>query len=341
MFSVFSFSRSCIKAPPVIWCRSFSCDYRPLWEKINVAFSPFLDKRMSESTHLNRQIKRVESSMHQKGYVTFIHAMPAGMKVVNTLRSCFYGVPENRFFKYIREPDNIWRFKDIKTVTGYHRHLLSVSYSMTSGVAGLESAASWGFGNHGKGECYGMVRNVFVDFLKKIEMAPDASQYFLDHGDRLIRRYGRLNVGNFEVIGAHPDLVGKYFFDSSPYNQPTGKDVLSVARYPEKHLDTLKQYKTHMATAILCKELLHPASKIVFVTANDDDEVDAFCDNFERSVTRSDFEKEEQCRREKCNQELDIIAAEFAKILKGEKRKYPSIDNHDVQYHDYPAPPPP
>jgi len=186
---------------------------------------------------------------------------------------------------------------------------------------------------------------IFEKAIKK--SAHPHQDYFLERGKVLIRKYGRLRVGDFIIIGVPPEKLTRWFFDSKPYNIPTGNDIRSVVDNPTRFNKELIQEKTHMATMIMCSETLDPSSGLVMVLANDSKEVDAFCgkdklkppcevDLYQEILHSSDasFEEEEKLRRQELDEQLEKLLAEFSGKLKFKDTKL-ALEEMDFLASDF------
>jgi hypothetical protein len=303
--------------------------YLKMWKDLRIDYLERLDvgSRMRESPKLVDRIVRVEAAMKTRGLVPFVHAMPAGAKVPMQ----FYG-EQQRFFKHLR-PKSLPFMLDYEEARSaipqtqertQKLHLLSVSYALTSGVLSHESAASWGFVNH-----FGNHQNEMLQaqFRKVIEESNQQHKsYFLERGNVLIRKFGRLSVGDFLVIGVPKNKLSRWFYDSKPYNVPSGRDIASVVEDPRRYKKELAKEGTHMATMIICKETLSSDSGLMIVRANDSDEVKSFTKErvcklgFKRPKVGT-LEKEESQTRAVLDRELDRLCQEFSGKLQFTPRK--------------------
>lgn len=229
-------------------------------------------KKMQGSKTLVQQIVKVESAMIKKGYVPFVHAMPASSKIVMGLYDELKG--RKAFFKYFRNPfsneiDSHEKMLQKVPNTGFQKkpHLLSMSYALTCNNSPLESAASWGFANHYGNETYFSM----VDEIAKLNIHDS----FKQKARALIREANRQPIGIFYVIGVPKQSLSRWVYDSLPYNLPTGRSVEDVIKNP-----TVADGGT-IASLVISKETLDPDSGLVVVEANDQSEVEEFCKGME------------------------------------------------------------
>jgi hypothetical protein len=168
--------------------------------------------------------------------------------------------------------------------------------------------------------------DLYRSFLQDTGIAEDDAvrDYFLAKGGELIRKYNRLKVGDFLVMGLPKASVDRYVYDCKPFNVPTGKNALDVAEHPERHADSLMSEKTHMTTMLLCEETLHPDCGISIVDASNPAEAETFCaghtlapmkdvEAFQDLVSKepTDFEKEQEGQKKKVDAELDAFIKHF------------------------------
>lgn len=322
--------------------RSSSYAYAEIWKRQKIDYVAQMGRpHFQYSPKLINRILSVETAMRVQGLTSFVHAMPAGAKVLTEFSAAIYqnaSNPWNRYFKYLRCPDTAlpWE-KAVKQISAgpeksQKPHLLSVSYALLSGIRPLESAASWGFVNH-----FGNEQNLsLLSNLEALLQREDSRvrAYFRDKGWQLIRQYGRLQVGDFLVMGVPESKLSRFVYDSAPYNIPTGRDVRSVAREPHKHLDSLMKEETHMASLIVCKETLDPRSGLVMVIANDEEEVAAFCGNrhfkpmqevalYQEVLKTKDtgFEEQEREKRKQIDAQLKFLVQEFVAMRRDPQRQ--------------------
>lgn len=260
-------------------CKSKSHTYLKIWKDRHIDFHSKMPPEMERHPEVVHNILKIEAFLQERGLVSFVHASPAGSKVLSELYNALYGA--HQFFSYLRPKDKRYMVTYQRAIKGIPQtkieeskpHLLSVSYALTSSITPLESAASWGFRNHfGCEQNFALLRELDM-ILDEENLPAEAKMHLKEKGWQLIRFYGRQKVGNFHIIGVPNHKVSRYFYDSRPYNVPTGKEVLAVAEDPAGHLETLMS-EGHQATMVICDETLDPKSGLVTVTANTHEEVD-------------------------------------------------------------------
>lgn len=313
-------------------------------EKMNYDFDPSekmnAAHRMYDSPMLVERILRTEVAMKEKGYVPFVHAMPASSKVLMSVYEAIYPYDTKAipFFKYLRPPEGEYMTSkkeilehlptDAKERSSDSR-LISLSYALTSGIKPLESAASWGFINHFGKANYFPFCHLLDDYLKRSSLASHtALAILLDKGRALIRRYNRLKVGEFIVLGIPAEKVDRFVYDALPFNIPTGKKALNVALDPAKYKKLLLAHKTHMATLMMYNETTTPMSGMIMVSASDKGEVEKFCrgltftplkevDAYKELVSPvpTAFEREHEEKKETIDQELKKWATTVTQLL--------------------------
>lgn len=313
--------------------------YLELWKKQGVNYAKALSKEtrknLYNSPKLVEQILRASTVATLRGHIPFLHAAPAAAKLLMKMYEADHSSIKLPFFKFLRSPKSCEGQANLEKAKtwipnaefgGPYPGLLSQSYALTSGVRPLETAASWGFSNHGGRRQYFNLMDIYKRFLQEtgIDRNTQAYDYFLAKGSELIRKYNRLKVGNFLVMGISKPDVARYVYDCKPYNVPTGKDAVDVAEHPERHTDTLDSEQTHMATTFLCKDTLTPNSGISIVDANDPDEVEAFCagqtltpmkdvEAFHDLVSPipTAFESEQEEQMKKVDASMETLLAQF------------------------------
>lgn len=315
--------------------RSASYSYLELWKNRKVDYAQALDRPyMFQSPQLVERILRVESAMKVRGLVPFVHAMPAATMVHMQFADALYG-NTNRFFKYLRPKTKEMAVTWEEAVQAIPRevqkcqkpHLLSVSYALSSGIRPLESTAAWGFINHnGKDQNLDLTWGLHA-LMKSVGFQ---SACHTRQAELLIRRFSRLRVGNFILLGVPQETVCRWMYDSVPYNVPTGHSVARVAARPASFADTLFQEGCHMATMLICDETLDPDAGLVVVLANDEDavtdyvqgetfkpmhEVDLYRELFTERET--EFERAEVCERNKLVSSLESLTSDMKKVLDG------------------------
>lgn len=321
-----------------------SSDYRYLqiWQKSKIPFQQHYSNIHSYPS-LVSQIIRTSTASKIKGYIPFIHAVPASMCVV---RKVWERVAAQRRLEppahMIRSPLSVYATRNFaqasqtvpdREIKSAKPGILSMSYALTSGSQKLETAASWGFCNHLKDEQYFPFAEELRVSLESLGISHDS--YFAKKGRYLISQYAQLEVGDFLSIHVPPDLVQRVVYDSYPYNVPTGKSAMDVALNPEDHTQNLiENPNTHMASLVLCKEVLGPDSQIVMTHANNALEVDAFCEGiqmcpmrelsaFDGLVSQTPTWREEAHNRtrESLDKELDHYADELRVFLESGDRE--------------------
>ncbi len=105
----------------------------------------------------------------------------------------------------------------------------------------------------------------------------DASEHVANFARILWEGYRSLQVGNFIVIGVPPSKLRRFTYDCQSYGVPTGKNVWEVVREPEKCPRLTGMTGGHQVRLLMHEETLDPASGIQMVTANDTEQVNAFC----------------------------------------------------------------
>lgn len=322
-----SFSKS--KRYLRIW-NGHKIDYRQAIQRPNIFQSPQLVER----------ILRVEAEMQSRGLIPFVHATPAGLKVLRTCIDVTRFSDKKPFFTSLRTTSKPKHSCEFVAIQGrQNSFLLSTSYALTSGIKPLESAASWGFINHFGSRQNSDLKTMFDTFMEsqKVYDTPQQKEYFSKKGWKLIRQYGRLQVGDFLVIGIPEKKLTEMAYDAKAYNIPTGRDIRSVAFEPEKHVDSLLQEGYHLATLILSDEVLDPQSGLVIIDTSNKVKVDAFCktkmaidDELLSIVTKksSKFEREQFDARDKLDQEVEALVSDFARIRIGDtvSMDMPSFD---------------
>jgi hypothetical protein len=334
--------------------RSPSHDYLTIWRDQKIEYLSQMHcagQRMSQSPHLINQILKLEAAMKRRNLVPFVHATPASSKVILQFSDVVYPTEKVRFFTPLRPRDEEFAIsldevkmqipKDVVRKPKYH--LLSVSYALTSGIRPLESAASWGFVNHfGNAQNFTMLHRFRKLLQHESTIAPHVKPHFHNRAWRLIRHYGRLEVGDFYVLGVPPEKLRRYLYDSKPDNLPTGKDIHSVAADPYKHIDSLMEEKTHMATMLICDETLASESGLCIINAHDDEAVLEFCSKMEPEplqesklyqqmlkLQKSEFEKKERTKRKSLDRDLEVLVNQFAELKIGKSVDFSARDFDD------------
>lgn len=329
-------------APARALHRAPDYQYMQIWKKSGGSFGiepAESASRMYQSPKLVEEILRVQTAMKERGYIPFLHAMPASSKLVMKFAEILYQntTIEKIYFKYLRTKNDIFT-QNKETITSIsviqetemkqqQSSRLSMSYALTSGIENLESAASWGFVNHFGKEQYFAVLNHFKSLgIEKVIGKHPSFPEFMEKANALIRRYNRLEVGDFIVLGIPCEKVSKYVYDSKPFNIPTGKKALEVAENPEKHVDSLFKNRTHMATMLINNETLDPDSGIIMVDARDEGE--QYCSGFSTTPMKeieiykglvssvdTRFEKEQMEKRKKIDAELESFIQQFKEMV--------------------------
>lgn len=284
--------------------------YLRYWQKMNVDFKAHTSGKMYQCPKLAHQILKVQSAMRQKGYFSFIHGAPPSSRILARLYEVMYG-KQRTYYKYLRPLNAHCMGQE-----------LFMSYSYTSGRWD-ESAAYFGF-KDGNYKYFTAVDNL-KSFLKEenVKMTPEFEKKILE----MFRKANQRKVGEFFILGLNEQDVN-HVVDAQPAGKPTGKDVKDVSRFPEKHLDTLEKQHAHLATMRLCYDTLHPSSNIIMIDPQDPDEVDAFCKGLSFKPMKeipeysglvsecdTDFEAEMMEKRAKVDEEMEPVAAQFAKML--------------------------
>ncbi len=332
--------------------RSPSYAYLNLWQKHKVEYSKEVNRPfMLESPQLVAQILRVESAMKQKGFVPFMHAMPASSKVLLEFYKTISPKAQNPFWKCFRSPfDSCLKGlkelrKNIPTEEDRvpRPEFLSTSYALTSEVEPLESAASWGFVNHfGKVQYFPMLdkfQQTIAEWERRNGKKVPAT--FLDQGRALVRQYNRLSVGNFFCLGVPPEKVAEWMYDSKPYYVPTGCDIGSVVRHPQLFKGG------RVANLLLAKEVLTPSSGLIGVCANDA-EAEQFCKGVKLvsphqiplykeilAASPTEFEQREMAKRVDLDQKLKALMSDFQEWATSGK-EFDSLVDSDFEGGDIP-----
>ena len=358
-------AQSCLNVPRRSLHRAVDYAYMKLWNKQGIDFQNEMNqpigseanpgKNMYESPELVESILKTQVAFKEEGQTSFLHAMPAASKVVRKFRKVVY--LENHF--HLRSPKDPLCQNSLEDAQSRlpreekerRSDLLSMSYGLTSGVRPLESAASWGFINHfGEKEQAFPLLEQYRAVLDEGGLEPNSESYFyfFKKGWNLIRKYCRLKVGDFLVIGIPEGQADRFVYDAKPYNLPTGAKASEVAQDPERFEESLKQEKTHMAAMILCKETFDPRSGIRVVDAGDETEVSSVCKG-RRFVPRKEipeyanlassaataFETEQKKHRREADLELESLAEEFAVFRKDPKRRYSGeVPEGDAPYFE-------
>jgi len=334
--------------------RSPSYAYLDLWQKHKVEYSKEMNRPfMLQSPQLVSQILRVESTMKQKGYVPFLHAMPASSKVLLEFYKTASPRVPHPFWKFFRSPfdPHFMGLKELRKKIPsqddrvQRPEFLSMSYALTSNTEGLESAASWGFVNHfGREQYFPMMNNLqsaMSDWEKRSGRKIPAP--FFDRARMLIRQYNRLSVGNFYCFGIPPAKVADWMYDSKPYYVPTGRDILDIVRHPRLR----DRNSGTIATLILAKEVMTPSSGWVAVCANDS-EADQFCKGRKLvppgkvslyreilAASPTEFEERERAQRLVLDENLKALMSDLKEWVKTGK-EIPSQDVSDHRACDMP-----
>lgn len=333
--------------------RSPSYNYMHLWNQHQVDYISSMPPNMKKSPLLVSQILRAEAAMKQKGYVPFVHAMPASSKVL----LAFYRAASptaSSFYKTLRSP-----FQPSSSLSEVQASVpnqedrvprpqfLSTSYALTGNTVHLESAASWGFVNHYGNEQYFPMLAKMADFAASVEEKTGRKipSSFERRAQTLIRGYNRLSVGNFYVLGVPPEKIALWMYDAKPYHIPTGRSIEAVVNEPRLN----DQNEGSIATLMLAKEVLHPASGLIAVEANNASEIESFCRGIDWVHPRdlpvyhplmgpdTPFEEREKTARERLDQELDCLISDFNHWLKSSEYEEPErVFTLEPETGDYP-----
>jgi hypothetical protein len=323
--------------------RAPDLNYMSLWKKSGIDYMEKMGRfskdreynagfNMYRSPQLVEQILRVTVAMKQKGFIPFVHAMPASAKVIMKFAEVMYPMKaqESRHFKYLRPPTcaNKAKYEEVVKIIPQaegvvQSQLLSMSYALTCGTKWLETAASWGFVNHFGREQYFPMMNRYSALIEK-NGNTKAHFVFRAMSGALIGKYNRLQVGDFQVIGVPPEKINRFVYDSKPYNIPTGKDVKVVAADPVQDVEALMANGSHMATMMIFEETLDPASGLCIVNASDAEEAKSFCEGISFTpmkevaayadlvgVEATEFEKTQLEQRREADDDLQKLVAQF------------------------------
>ena len=321
--------------------RSPDFRYLEIWKRSAVLFQEHY-KDIYLYPRLVNQILRTAAASKIKGFIPFIHAVPASLNVVQKVWM-HHGIRSPGSVYAERSYEEALQEIPSKLVRVPRPGLLSMSYALTSGVSCLETAASWGFRNHFKTEQCSSMTDKLYQSLQSIGVKADS--YFARKGRYLIYQYAQLNVGDFLVINIPPDMVERYVFDSCPYNVPTGRKAIDVALHPKDYVkDLLEAPNTHIANLVLCKETLGKDSKISIVRANASAEVDCFCKDVSLlpmheieifdGLTSASFTRQEEdylARR----MELDRDLESYAKRLQEDRGREIFEEVPNIWYEGY------
>ena len=313
--------------------RSSSSDYMNLWRTHRVRYPDVMPPNMREFTNLVERILSIESTIKVEGkHVPFVHAMPAGSKVMMELYK--RAVPLNDPYQlHLRSPysraesrEELWK-KIPKRETHVARgDFLSMSPALTCNTIPYESAAWWGFHNHNGGEGFLRIEDHFYGFIDQIEKNQQRKvpKDLKTRCRQLMGKYSNLNVGQFYVLGVPKDKLTDWVYDSNPYSIPTGKEIVSVVARP-----TLGFYgKGTIATMPLSREVLTPNSGLIAVDATDPLIYREFCKSTELTPAReveayrpllvgkqTDAEAKEEMERNELDKELASVIRDFEEWL--------------------------
>jgi hypothetical protein len=329
--------------------------YLDIWNRAGIDFAQHTEKNMRQSPEQVKRIMQTSATMQRQGRVPFLHARPAGDKVIMKFHEAARPTKPGAFIKYLRSPsgpfaqrtrERAWSQLPREETGAATPDILSLSYALASGIRPLESASSWGFVNHFKNQQYFPLVQQLRDCFESVGLTEHALEYFGAQGRALIRQYNRLETGDFFVVGIPESIVDRYLYDAKPYNVPTGKKASEVAADPAAHLDTLLSQGTHMAAMPVCAQIFDPDSGISVVNASDPREVVAFCggddlviDPFSTLVSAqpTEFEATQLTQRKKIDVALAALIEEFVAYLQTghcEPDLPPEDDSHP---DDFPA----
>lgn len=322
--------------------------YLSLWQRAHVDYRKEerdVKERMYNSPRLVENIMRAFVTLKKRGYVPFIHAAPAASRVVNAFARVTEregrSLPFRQRSSRTMAPYEVVIKERPKEAGARDSRFLSMSYALTSGVRNKESAASFGFRNHdGKDQYWDMLR-IFE------EIVPRKMEPFYKKGEALIRRYNRLKVGDFYVVGVPKGLVRRTVYDAKPYNVPSGHDVVDVANHPERYEKALIENGCHMATMVICREVMDPKSGIVTIHANDEYVAGSIAPLSSVKEYRglvspkdTDFEEEESRKRKEIDRELQKVTEVYRHVLRNLNRAHDlsacRLTKEDEVRDDYP-----
>jgi hypothetical protein len=328
-----------------------------MWNKLGVDFSRHAERNLRQSPDQVKRILQTSTAVQLQDAVPFIHARPAGDRVLTKLYEAAQPPQSGIFFKYLRSPlsfvaqrtwDQAWSEVPREETGAATPNILSLSYALTSGIKPLESARSWGFVNHFKNQQYFPLVQHLNDFLHSLGLKGHVYEYFGALGRSLIRRYSRLETGDFFVLAIPRHQVDRYVYDAKPYNVPTGKKASEVASNPLAHMDTLLDHGTHMAAMPVSKETMDPSSGISIINAADPQEVTTFCRSIDFDplpepyatlieAPSTQFESMQQSQRKKLDLELTSLFHQLTLHLRtGHCNPTPPTDD-DIQPDDFPT----
>lgn len=258
------FPMACKRMPVRSLHRGPDHQYVDFWKRLNVSYIQELGKageNMYRSPACVQNVLRVMSVMKMRGFIPFLHAMPAASRVPMRFTEAIYptDVEGDRPFTHIRPPRPEFMISRDQVVSMVPRraegrpmpHLLSMSPALTAGVKNKESAASFGFVNHDKEEQYFPIVSQVEELLKEVQnrISFEAYAAVSKKSAGLVRRFNRLEVGDFFVIGVPREKAARFVYPSLPYNVPTGGNILDMVNHPD--IETLRAEGTHMATMLL------------------------------------------------------------------------------------------
>ncbi len=255
---------------------------------------------MNSYPKLMENLFKTSAAMVVQNKVPFVHGRSPMLGAIKLFVDALMCSKQKGFYQYLRQPsaqyqierqdlfDRIDQFikehgfslepARLDHVPELRAHLVSIGYTMTSNFAFMESAYSFTFK---KPAFRGNIEDIFAGVLA-LSMR---SRGFSDKIPRVLKQmrpifeeYNDLPVGDLLVIGIPKDKVEEYVYDSIAFGIPTGKKVWDVLDNPfESPKSLVGESGGLQARLMLYKETMTPSCGIEIVLANDDRQVEAYC----------------------------------------------------------------